>query len=219
MALGAAILVSCYVVASKVARRTIGGVEAIFWLTFFEVFVAAFLVLLFREDFLPADISGFAAPLFLALAVQIGGQGLIIAGLGLVALGVVAVLFLAKLSLPTPVEIVLANEDIYGGATSVKAGALEVTGSCNNSSVTVKAGATVAGGKVAVELDMGTPWDFFGPTSWPSSLAVTPQQRANRMLLQALMVKHGFRPLAEEWWHFTLEDEPYPDTYFDFVVE
>jgi D-alanyl-D-alanine dipeptidase len=48
---------------------------------------------------------------------------------------------------------------------------------------------------------------------------VTPQQRANRMLLQALMVKHGFRPLAEEWWHFTLEDEPFPDTYFDFVVE
>ena len=70
-----------------------------------------------------------------------------------------------------------------------------------------------------VELDMGTPWDFFGPPSWPTSLEVTPQQRANRMLLQALMMKHGFRPLAEEWWHFTLEDEPYPDTYFDFVVE
>ncbi|MEJ2385130.1 MAG: M15 family metallopeptidase [Xanthomonadales bacterium] len=48
---------------------------------------------------------------------------------------------------------------------------------------------------------------------------MTPQQRANRMLLQSLMVKHGFRPLAEEWWHFTLEDEPYPDTYFDFVIE
>jgi len=70
-----------------------------------------------------------------------------------------------------------------------------------------------------VELDMGTPWDFFGPRSWPTSLAVTPQQRANRMLLQSLMMKHGFRPLAEEWWHFTLENEPFPDTYFDFVVE
>ena len=70
-----------------------------------------------------------------------------------------------------------------------------------------------------VELDMGTPWDYFGPRSWPTSLEVTPQQRANRMLLQALMMKHGFRPLAEEWWHFTLEDEPYPETYFDFVVE
>lgn len=67
-------------------------------------------------------------------------------------------------------------------------------------------------------LDMGTPWDFFGPRSWPLSREVTPQQRANRMLLQSLMIKHGFRPLAEEWWHFTLEEEPYPQTYFDFVV-
>jgi D-alanyl-D-alanine dipeptidase len=33
------------------------------------------------------------------------------------------------------------------------------------------------------------------------------------------MTKHGFRPLAEEWWHFTLVDEPFPDTYFDFVAE
>jgi D-alanyl-D-alanine dipeptidase len=69
------------------------------------------------------------------------------------------------------------------------------------------------------ELDMGTGWDFFGPLSWPASFEVTPQQRANRMLLQSLMVKHGFRPLAEEWWHFTLEDEPFPETYFDFPVE
>ena len=74
-------------------------------------------------------------------------------------------------------------------------------------------------GGEAAELDMGTPWDYFGPRSWPASLEVTPQQRANRMLLQSLMVKHGFRPLAEEWWHFTLEDEPFPETYFDFVVE
>ena len=70
-----------------------------------------------------------------------------------------------------------------------------------------------------IELDMGTGWDHFGPKSWPSSREVTTQQRANRMLLQSLMVKHGFRPLAEEWWHFTLVDEPFPDTYFDFVVE
>ena len=69
------------------------------------------------------------------------------------------------------------------------------------------------------ELDMGTGWDFFGPESWPASLDVTPQQRANRMLLQSLMVKHGFRPLAEEWWHFTLENEPFPETYFDFAIE
>ena len=70
----------------------------------------------------------------------------------------------------------------------------------------------------AIELDMGTPWDYFGPKSWPSSTEVSAEQRAHRMLLQSLMVKHGFRPLAEEWWHYTLVDEPFPDTYFDFPV-
>jgi D-alanyl-D-alanine dipeptidase len=39
-----------------------------------------------------------------------------------------------------------------------------------------------------------------------------------RMLLREVMVKHGFRPLEEEWWHFTLEDEPYPNTYFTFPI-
>lgn len=69
------------------------------------------------------------------------------------------------------------------------------------------------------ELDMGTPWDFFSPLSWPGSTEVNASQRANRMLLREVMTKHGFKPLKEEWWHFTLADEPYPDTYFDFVVE
>jgi D-alanyl-D-alanine dipeptidase len=68
------------------------------------------------------------------------------------------------------------------------------------------------------ELDMGTPWDYFDLTSWGGSDAVTVQQRANRALLRALMTKHGFMPLREEWWHFTLENEPYPDTYFNFLV-
>jgi D-alanyl-D-alanine dipeptidase len=68
------------------------------------------------------------------------------------------------------------------------------------------------------ELDMGAPWDLFDPISWPSSEAVSDEARANRQLLQNLMVQHGFRPLREEWWHFTLENEPYPDTYFDFPV-
>lgn len=69
------------------------------------------------------------------------------------------------------------------------------------------------------ELDMGTPWDFFSPLSWPSSNQVTAEQKANRMLLQRAMVKHGFRPYKAEWWHFTLRNEPYPDTYFDFPVQ
>ncbi|HBJ89617.1 MAG TPA: peptidase M15 [Gammaproteobacteria bacterium] len=67
-------------------------------------------------------------------------------------------------------------------------------------------------------LDMGTPWDFFDLTSWGESDALSVQQRANRALLRALMTKHGFMPLREEWWHFTLENEPYPDTYFNFLV-
>jgi len=69
------------------------------------------------------------------------------------------------------------------------------------------------------ELDMGTRWDFFDPRSAPASAEVTPQQRARRELLQITMMKHGFEPLDTEWWHFKLIDEPYPDTYFDFVIE
>ena len=69
------------------------------------------------------------------------------------------------------------------------------------------------------ELDMGSPWDFFGPVSWINDKNITSQQRANRMLLQTIMQKHGFRPYPKEWWHFTLRDEPFPDTYFNFPVE
>lgn len=68
------------------------------------------------------------------------------------------------------------------------------------------------------ELDMGTGWDFFDPKSWPSSKAVNEQQRANRLLLRTVMLNHGFKPLAEEWWHFSLENEPFPDTYFEFQI-
>ena len=66
------------------------------------------------------------------------------------------------------------------------------------------------------ELDMGSPYDFFGPISWTASPGVTAQQRANRALLQSVMVTHGFNPYGKEWWHFTLGNEPYPETYFDF---
>ena len=69
------------------------------------------------------------------------------------------------------------------------------------------------------ELDMGTPFDFFGQESWIDSAKLNPQQRANRLLLRELMTKHGFRPYDKEWWHFTLIDEPFPDTYFDFPVK
>ena len=69
------------------------------------------------------------------------------------------------------------------------------------------------------ELDMGTHFDLFDQKSWPSDTTVTTQQRANRQLLRIVMSKHGFLGLEEEWWHFTLRDEPFPDTYFDFPVK
>lgn len=68
------------------------------------------------------------------------------------------------------------------------------------------------------ELDMGTPFDFFDQRSWPASLEVSSQQRANRLMLRSIMEKHGFVPVEEEWWHFTLRDEPYPERYFDFPI-
>ena len=68
------------------------------------------------------------------------------------------------------------------------------------------------------DLDMGGTFDFFGERSHPDYTGVSAEQHENRMLLQQLMVKHGVRPIAEEWWHFTLENEPWPDTYFTFPV-
>ena len=68
------------------------------------------------------------------------------------------------------------------------------------------------------EVDMGSPFDLFSPRSHPDSRDVTDEQYANRMLLQKVMVRNGFEPIDCEWWHFTLRDEPYPDTYFEFPV-
>lgn len=69
------------------------------------------------------------------------------------------------------------------------------------------------------QLDMGTPFDFFGPESWPNYAGITSQQRANRLLLQNIMIKHDFKPYPQEWWHFTLKNEPFPETYFNFPVQ
>ena len=68
------------------------------------------------------------------------------------------------------------------------------------------------------EVDMGGTFDWFGEESHPDYTGITPEQFANRMILREAMLRHGFKPLDSEWWHFTLRDEPYPDTYFTFPV-
>ena len=88
------------------------------------------------------------------------------------------------------------------------------------------------------ELDMGGTFDWFGPESHPdfcgnpetgeytgnnskspTGRKITAKQFANRMILRRAMMAHGFKPLDTEWWHFTLKDEPYPDTYFTFPIK
>ena len=89
------------------------------------------------------------------------------------------------------------------------------------------------------ELDMGGTFDWFGPESHPDfcgnpetgqytgdnskspanpKRSITEQQFQNRMILRRAMTAHGFKPFDTEWWHFTLRDEPFPDTYFTFPV-
>jgi len=88
------------------------------------------------------------------------------------------------------------------------------------------------------ELDMGGTFDWFGPESHPdfcgnpetgeytgdnhqspTGRSITAEQFANRMTLRRAMLNHGFKALDSEWWHFTLKDEPFPDTYFTFPVK
>ncbi len=68
------------------------------------------------------------------------------------------------------------------------------------------------------ELDMGSPFDFFSEMSHPDYRGITDEQYNNRMILQDLMTQNGFKPIDCEWWHFTLENEPFPDTYFEFPL-
>jgi zinc D-Ala-D-Ala dipeptidase len=78
--------------------------------------------------------------------------------------------------------------------------------------------ATIAEGK-ARELDMGSHYDFFDPLSHTDNPSVSPEASANRQRLVELMTGQGFKNLPEEWWHYTLVDEPYPDTYFNVPVQ
>jgi D-alanyl-D-alanine dipeptidase len=68
-------------------------------------------------------------------------------------------------------------------------------------------------------IDMGTGFDCFHELSHTGNRNIGTQQRINRILLKSLMEKHGFRNYDKEWWHYTLNNEPYPDTYFDFAID
>lgn len=68
------------------------------------------------------------------------------------------------------------------------------------------------------EVDMGGTFDWFGMSSYPTYTDLTEEQLAMRQLLRDAMLRHGFKPFDTEWWHFTLRDEPYPDTFFNFPI-
>jgi len=69
------------------------------------------------------------------------------------------------------------------------------------------------------EVDMGGSYDLFGEVSHHAFSQITQEQKNNRNLLKRVMMKHGFQPYSQEWWHYTYQPEPFPNTYFDFVVE
>jgi D-alanyl-D-alanine dipeptidase len=77
---------------------------------------------------------------------------------------------------------------------------------------------TLVDAQTCQELDMGTVFDFMDPRSHIAAQGLTDQQEANRAILRDAMMASGFEAYAFEWWHFSLRQEPYPETYFDFSV-
>lgn len=68
-------------------------------------------------------------------------------------------------------------------------------------------------------VDMGGTFDLFSDISHPDYKKLSREQKKNRKILHDAMIKAGFKGIDSEWWHYTLVNEPYPDTYFDFDVE
>ncbi|CAA7386020.1 M15 family metallopeptidase [Chryseobacterium fistulae] len=73
--------------------------------------------------------------------------------------------------------------------------------------------------KTGQELDRGSPFDFFGSISYYDTLQINALQKNNRKILKEVMLDNHFKEYPEEWWHFTLIDEPFPETYFDFPIK
>ena len=78
---------------------------------------------------------------------------------------------------------------------------------------------TIINADTNIELDMGFPYDFFGVESHPFYKKITKKQQENRLFLRKIMLVNGFKPYDNEWWHFTLKNEPFPKTYFNFPIK
>ena len=78
---------------------------------------------------------------------------------------------------------------------------------------------TLVNMKTGESIDMGGGFDYFGELSHSDYQEITIEQYNNRLLLRNIMVECGFKTIKSEWWHFTLIDEPFKDTYFDFDVK
>jgi len=78
---------------------------------------------------------------------------------------------------------------------------------------------TIVNANTNEPLDMGSAYDFFGKESWTHYDSLTVQQKTNRQLLLKVMQRYGFVNFHQEWWHYTLKNQPFPNTYFDFPVE
>lgn len=74
--------------------------------------------------------------------------------------------------------------------------------------------------KTGKDVDMGSPYDLLGEAShYNHTQGLNAAQQQNRALLRTVMMRHGFRPIQCEWWHFTLKNEPFPNTYFDYPLQ
>lgn len=78
---------------------------------------------------------------------------------------------------------------------------------------------TIINSSTGSELDMGSPYDFFGEKSHPFSKNIQKHQQENRLYLRRVMLANDFKPYENEWWHFTLKKEPFPTTYFNFLIQ
>lgn len=73
--------------------------------------------------------------------------------------------------------------------------------------------------KTGKEIDAGSPVDLFDEISHHGTNKITSKQNENRLIIKNIMERNGFEAYSEEWWHYTLRNEPYPETYFDFPVD